>query len=60
MALTLYESDTELMYTDDDSGTTITVKKDDAVVDVHQVTPVENAGGQTWQDLKTYLDTKVG
>lgn len=59
MAITAEDTGLELIYTDDVTGTVITIKKDDDNIDVHQVTPVEHAGGQTWQALKGYLDTKL-
>lgn len=57
MALTKTETDTEIVY--QDTNHTITIKKDDTCLDVHQVTCATLTGDQTWQDLRDFLDTKV-
>lgn len=57
MALTKTETATEIVYSDTDH--TVTIKKDETCLDVHQVTCTTQTGGQTWQDLRDFLDTKV-
>lgn len=58
MPITKTEDEAEIVYACDDGTFTVTVKKDDNFIDVRQVTPVANAGGQTWQQIRDYLDSK--
>lgn len=58
MPMTCTDNGTELVY--ESSEVKIIIAKSDTHLIVQQTTPLEHANGQTWTDLKNYLDTKVG
>lgn len=58
--MNLVKTETETDITYQNADVTIVIKKDSGCVDVHQITDVECAGGQTWEILRDILDTKVG
>jgi hypothetical protein len=54
--MTKTETLTEVIYTS--LTTSITIKKDDDYIDVHQITK-ESETDQTWQELVNYLDSTI-
>lgn len=55
--LSLIETETQLSYTGSGelAGFSIVIQKDDTKVDVHQITPIDKAGNQTWQSIRNDL-----